>query len=1199
MRTTFQSKPFILALIFILSIPLFAQKRKAVPRPASRSTTIADAVIAELLAMQPLTPEEEEPAPNADGEAANKPPADDAPIKELVDYWTTRNSGRIGQAKPSEAVQQRLLEAVLNRPERLQNLMGMLPDTPATHDQIYQLVQSDELGYENVIARLFLQHRSQYFREELLADARSDAFDARRQALPSLAKLDWDAAKPIVEQMLGGTDPDAVALALGIQRAHALRVGEVAQAESTLTKLKEIVSNRQLSPFPRCQALSNVMESEWQGQEEWFLSLFADPTLSGISDVATAMQTFPDQNRHVTRKEIEVERVVEEVVVERVAVESRAAANRAKFAAGVMADPASSSLVTALQGNYAKWIPKVIPLVGNAERIVHNAAVKFFVEVNNNAQNDEEKTLAANRKDAARALLPWLTNPLWSSVAGRDAFVDSLADLELREAVPGLLTIMDSESDREVIDAAVRVLMEYKDARAVGSLKRFLQKETSEDAREPIITAIALCGGFSDEEMAMTFEAYARKISAEAGTLEIDRAVGGDKTLPLNLSIGRVLYESDKIPATEGLAVRLFARAKELRVKEPAVAQTILSGIHFIPLRIAELNLLERIGTGNVDAEELSFALENRRDWQKSVGEAMYPLLAQGGSAAGIAAVLLGESGRQTDILAGKDAKAQLALLAAARHVREKLSVTAIAPLLNNPLLAKAAESYFEIENSAAARNLIWARHPKQAWIVGENANLNNLGDGHTTRNNIEQKLQREVLSQNGKLEIYAALTKFYGAEGEENGNLIVRVRGDEAEMSMPNSNGYRRYRALTPNEVQDLKSLTSRPEIEDLGPESFSSNSEDGDYDGPSCEYLRLSQETGRRILLNLMRRAPKKEATLHEELAGLFFTLSRTGDFKIRYDLEDKLPGLEVLYSNAQQRLLAVAQEGKELRVLVGDFSVELQRKREPFPYDWRIVEAGQLGSIVSAPAVFAEYFEAAKSFSSIELLTSGVTATFLPQILPQQKVAYSAMPSGKEPGIWKVPFGGEPIRVRAGNYRGVVVTPDEKWLVTIKMLTKENQPAVLTLVRLNLQTGAEQPISSPANVQLWPRAFVPAQQQILLSDQGPFDSRPAGNYFLLDPTTGKLQSVKGEFRPLLQTVKRTQQPTSKPNEAWASLYDDNKRATLIGRYNEANFTFAPILELPEMGSQIHDFWVDEAAGKIYFIHDGNLLRVPLPKP
>lgn len=118
-------------------------------------------------------------------------------------------------------------------------------------------------------------------------------------------------------------------------------------------------------------------------------------------------------------------------------------------------------------------------------------------------------------------------------------------------------------------------------------------------------------------------------------------------------------------------------------------------------------------------------------------------------------------------------------------------------------------------------------------------------------------------------------------------------------------------------------------------------------------------------------------------------------------------------------------------------------------------------------------------------------------------------------------------------------------------------------------------------------------------VLSDKEPFGyTGNGGKYFLLDPVTGKLQAVKGEFRPLRTSESMLLQPTGKPNEVWSPLYDLEKGDCFIGRYNLATFSFTPVINLSGLRLSRMEMWVDEAAGKIYFIHDGNLLRVPLPK-
>jgi len=70
--------------------------------------------------------------------------------------------------------------------------------------------------------------------------------------------------------------------------------------------------------------------------------------------------------------------------------------------------------------------------------------------------------------------------------------------------------------------------------------------------------------------------------------------------------------------------------------------------------------------------------------------------------------------------------KAQLALLAGARYTHDKLPVELVGKLLDSPdrALAKAAESYLEVEDSAEARKLVLARRRGQAYILGAGVRL-------------------------------------------------------------------------------------------------------------------------------------------------------------------------------------------------------------------------------------------------------------------------------------------------------------------------------------------------------------------------------------------------------------------------------------------------------------------------------------------
>ncbi|MBL8188119.1 MAG: hypothetical protein JNK38_08930, partial [Acidobacteria bacterium] len=131
------------------------------------------------------------------------------------------------------------------------------------------------------------------------------------------------------------------------------------------------------------------------------------------------------------------------------------------------------------------------------------------------------------------------------------------------------------------------------------------------------------------------------------------------------------------------------------------------------------------------------------------------------------------------------------------------------------------------------------------------------------------------------------------------------------------------------------------------------------------------------------------------------------------------------------------------------------------------------------------------------------------------------------------------------------------------------------------------------------LFPVAYVAAHNKLLLSQQTyQFREDGKGTFFLLDAETGAIQPVKGEFRPLTNLFARPLQPTDKPHEFWAVIYDNKKKTTSVGRYDTRTFTFTPVTELPELRLSSENVWADATAGKLYFVYLGHLLRVPLTK-
>jgi hypothetical protein len=85
-------------------------------------------------------------------------------------------------------------------------------------------------------------------------------------------------------------------------------------------------------------------------------------------------------------------------------------------------------LSTALNLNPGRWIPVVTGLTYHNDPAVRDAAVSALVGfLLIGFSNDGEDAKKAS-ENAARALLPWLTNPNWVSVTGRTNYLFRLPD---------------------------------------------------------------------------------------------------------------------------------------------------------------------------------------------------------------------------------------------------------------------------------------------------------------------------------------------------------------------------------------------------------------------------------------------------------------------------------------------------------------------------------------------------------------------------------------------------------------------------------------------------------------------------------------------------------------------------------------------------------------------------------------------------
>jgi hypothetical protein len=106
--------------------------------------------------------------------------------------------------------------------------------------------------------------------------------------------------------------------------------------------------------------------------------------------------------------------------------------------------------------------------------------------------------------------------------------------------------------------------------------------------------------------------------------------------------------------------------------------------------------------------------------------------------------------------------------------------------------------------------------------------------------------------------------------------------------------------------------------------------------------------------------------------------------------------------------------------------------------------------------------------------------------------------------------------------------------------------------------------------------------------------------GRGWLVEPPTGELHEVAGDFRVFEfryakePHIVRPLQPALRPGRYWAAMPEYQSRITQIGLYDVSSFRFTPIVEVPELAFDSQHVWVDEPAGKAYFVYGGHLLRV-----
>jgi len=1082
---------------------------------------------------------------------SDNPPPDDATPEDVLEYWSrwaTNNGGPV----PSEIITQRLLQACVDDIKLLPALVSVFTYQESTSKRIKQLydkASADRLLEEDSLGKVkkWLVFNSKFFLDDLFAlankvkDVEKNGDVHNGEALSALARVDWETAEPLVNALAAGNQPRSSALAITFLYKQASSTKDLEDEEKYRSKLKTIASDRNAPAQARDTAIDALSLTEWSGRDDWYLSLLADETLREPSD---GYHGF-------------------------------------------------NPLMTLFYRNPDKWIPVMTRLVESKERAVQQAAAMCLVIYGTSHP----------RKDAILPVLRWLSEPDWLKLRSgtqRAWFIQAMNKLEMPESVPGLIWIVENEGVHQ--HYAARTLAHYKDPRAVPALKKALA-QSDEDNRRLILEGLVASGGIPDSEAIAALEAYVAKRMTAEGREEVDRYRSyGDEPLPVQLSMAKYLASIKEMPGS--LARSVLVHAESLKKTNPAMAQGLLAIANQWKSRDIDLDMINRIAAGTADADTIATTLERSSNLRENLGTELQVLLERSDEALGIGAVLLNDPQLAQTILTSGNQPAQIGLLAGARLTRTPLPVELVARLLpsKNALLALATERYLLAEDSKDARKLLWQHHPNEAFVTGWREDIQHMGaEDFNPMAKAEEKLRAELFEDEAPVEILALI-----GNGERS-NRVLRIYADKAIYTHYEDPSRYRERVVSKAELATFKDFVTTAGLQNLGAQFGFCH-----HNCWMAEFVALRKDEAWRVFgyqgLNTW-------ATVMQN----FDLLARGEGVKIHYELEKQIKGLEVLYADETLLVKDVWQRGDEIRIFVERDETEEEMKRryadeteeedeaaraerrrkviaeQKARFSWRKLTDKRAGNVVAQPEIYPSLDET--NFPADDDSSQNER----PQV--QMVSADTVIIARNFDGLWKQVAGRKAVRIseERGAYSDPIVTPDGKWVVTAKTESDWSKPNYI--IRFNLQTGREFRVRLDPASQFDAIAYLPPHDRVLLRRaQDEYDL--SGNrlvtdppeFYLLNAATGETQRVTGEFAPLRQEGRRFLQPSNNPHEFWAAIPDRDKNQTQVGRFSLKDFSFKPVMVIPQITFDSMSMWVDESRNKIYVVYREQLLSLPL---
>ena len=517
------------------------------------------------------------------------------------------------------------------------------------------------------------------------------------------ARGDRSAALSVLRLHQKAEEPRLRALATALLYEHASRLGIDATSRTQLRlDLMKIAEDAQAPGFARVEAFRVLFNDSWTGRDAWYEQRLSDQTLRYVSDGVWGF----------------------------------------------------TPLLGPLEKDPAHWVPILIPLLTSPGDVRANVADLLAALAGNEKQ--------PARRDVAVALLPWLDDRSWvveqkRSPSPRSEYISSLSRLDVKEAIPGLIHIVETEPDYHAARAA-SVLGHYRDARALPALRKGLSAHLKTDwERSAFTQAITACGGVTATDGVAALEAYARLAATPEGLEQLrGRTAPTSGLLAQGISLAHDGGSDDSL--TAAVAQRLVA----LRSREPKVALALESPLFAWESLAAKRHVVARLADASLDDSLLRRALQRRTAIATSCGPELTAQLQRGGIGAGRAAAMIGQADVLAQVLRGADPAAAISLLHAAEvsdmytldeaddwgvessddhDGSMRLPIALVGPLLAHPQadLASAARTWLTHEGGALAH----------AWLQagGHKARLVTPAASHYSIGGVTPGMTREAVA--------------------------------------------------------------------------------------------------------------------------------------------------------------------------------------------------------------------------------------------------------------------------------------------------------------------------------------------------------------------------------------------------------------------------------------------------------------------